>query len=408
MGPGEDLFIKLVTVGPGDELYLWWGHTALIVENHRTGESRFYDYGLFSFHRENFFLNFAMGRLIYSVGVSRAESNLKRIAREDRDIRIHTLNFLPKTRTEIAEFLEGNVRPENRDYLYDHYYDNCATRIRDILNTATDGQFKTAALVPGRMTLRQHIRRFTYHAFFRDWLLMFLQSGVIDITITEWDEMFLPSELEKQALAFSYRDDAGIMVPLVAETLIYSAAEDRPPVLDSPPKHWPITLIAGVVLGGLVVFLRLWAKQDCIGLQLLLSFFMGVLGSLLAFMSLFTDHGVTYWNENLFLANPLLLVIFGLLIARIVTKRKAGKNDSLWSSHRLAEGGWTILFGLGLLLIVLKLFPSFHQQNWLTLWALLPLYLSFSRIPRVMTKLFFPSRGNGTGRIAPKKSTPAA
>ena len=44
----EDLLIQLVTIEPGDELYTWWGHAAIIVTDTRLNESRFYNYGLFS------------------------------------------------------------------------------------------------------------------------------------------------------------------------------------------------------------------------------------------------------------------------------------------------------------------------------------------------------------------------
>ena len=50
---GDDLEIKLVTIGPGDDLTSWWGHTAIIVEDHKFNVSRFYNYGLFSFEQEN-------------------------------------------------------------------------------------------------------------------------------------------------------------------------------------------------------------------------------------------------------------------------------------------------------------------------------------------------------------------
>ena len=70
---GDDLTLKVAVMGPGDELYFWWGHIALVIEDAATGEARFFDYGLFSFENAHFFTNFALGRLLYSCGVSRAE-----------------------------------------------------------------------------------------------------------------------------------------------------------------------------------------------------------------------------------------------------------------------------------------------------------------------------------------------
>ena len=51
---GDSLVIKIATIGPGDDLTSWWGHTAVIVEDKTFNVSRFYNYGLFSFDQENF------------------------------------------------------------------------------------------------------------------------------------------------------------------------------------------------------------------------------------------------------------------------------------------------------------------------------------------------------------------
>ncbi|MDR0662977.1 MAG: hypothetical protein LBF80_02720, partial [Spirochaetaceae bacterium] len=60
---GDYLTVKIAVMGPGDALYFWWGHLGLIIEDELSGTSKFYDYGVFSFDSENFFLNFAFGRL---------------------------------------------------------------------------------------------------------------------------------------------------------------------------------------------------------------------------------------------------------------------------------------------------------------------------------------------------------
>jgi len=69
---GDNLKIKLVTIGPGSELTNFWGHNAIIVEDTISGESYFYNYGLYSFD-DNFVYNFVKGRLIFEVGAFRTE-----------------------------------------------------------------------------------------------------------------------------------------------------------------------------------------------------------------------------------------------------------------------------------------------------------------------------------------------
>jgi hypothetical protein len=39
---GENLTLKVAVMGPGDELYFWWGHIALIIEDSKADTSHFF------------------------------------------------------------------------------------------------------------------------------------------------------------------------------------------------------------------------------------------------------------------------------------------------------------------------------------------------------------------------------
>jgi len=371
----EDLVVKLVTIEPSQPIYTWWGHSALIVEDSRLGVSRFYNYGLFSFMQERFVLNFVMGRLWFLVGASDTERELAYYRYLGRTIRIQTLDLLPDKRLEMAVFLEKNILPQNRTYLYDHYYDNCATRIRDLIDATVDGQLAEATAGAGRMTLREHTRRFTEHNFFMDWLLMFLMSAVIDHPITKWEEMFLPTELERNVAALRYRDETGRDRPLVSESVVYFDAPRQRLVADRASPIWFRALIPGVILGlpALLfgILLRRRGKWRLFGLySALVGLIVGLPGGALFFMSTFTDHTITYANENLFLANPLGLaaVPLGLLAA-------FGRSSR---SRRLLQLFWLLLSAVACLYLLLKLFPFFDQSNGAAVATILPVLFGFA------------------------------
>ena len=382
---GEALTIRVAVMGPGDELYFWWGHIALMIDNTDTGSSRFYDYGLFSFENDHFFLNFAFGRLLYSCGASPADSNIAAYVYTNRDVKIYTLDLPPEKRAEIRAFAETNILPQNRNYYYHHFRDNCSTRIRDIMDIATDGQFKEVyGTAPGRFTPRQHVRRHTWFSPFADWILSFWMGQDIDTPITVWEEMFLPAEVGNRINEFWYVDSGGVRRKLVSDTQILYEAADRPAVLAAPRRQWDRELVFSLVLSlVLAVFFFLQAKGFRLGQILLgishslLGLVFGGAGLLLLFMSLFTNHDYTYHNANILFANPLLLAAVPLGIRYASSKNYP---DRFFSESLLRLIWLTSVLGV-FLSMTIKLLPWFWQQNLTDQMLLLPVALTLSLEP---------------------------
>ncbi|MDR1904521.1 MAG: DUF4105 domain-containing protein [Treponema sp.] len=376
---------KLAIIGPGDELYFWWGHIGLIIIDTVTGAERFYDWGIFSFDRENFFVNFAFGRLIYSCGVSQAERNIRFYTLTNRDITLYTLDIPPEKKDEIRRFAEWNALPENSDYFYHHFKDNCATRIRDILDAATNGEFKAAfGEAPGRFTLRQHVRRHTWFSPFFDWLLNFLMGQDIDTPITVWEEMFLPSEIASRAAGFQYTDSTGRLRRLVSSVETLNRSRGRPIVLDKPRRQWPMELCLGItILGILAAFMRVRQKRPVPGRMLLgisqslLGLCLGLAGTVLFFMTFFTNHDYTWHNSNILFINPLILAIvpLGIMSFREKDQKKRYRREIILKSV------WTYIAIGSILSLLIRVFPQFYQQNQVTVALVLPFALGLSFAP---------------------------
>ena len=382
---GENLTLKVAVMGPGDQLYFWWGHIALVVEDSRAGTSRFFDYGLFNFEKENFFYDFAFGRLLYSCGVSPTERNLDVYFYTNRDITVYTLDVPPQMRQKVRDFAETNVLPENCEYYYHHFRDNCSTRIRDIIDIATNGQFlEQYGQAPGRFTLRQHVRRHTWFSPPSDWFLNFLMGQVIDRPITVWEDMFLPSEVGNRIEEFWYTDSDGVSRKLVTSVEVLNKAIDRPRVLDVPRKQWPRELAFSLVLSAIFgAFFFMQAKKMRAGRVLaglsmsLTGLFFGIAGILLYFLNLFTNHDYTYQNANMLFCSPLLLagVPFGIVYAFT-------KNEGKFFIYALLSRILWLLTALGIFLsMAIKLLPAFYQQNLTDQMLMLPLSLLFALQP---------------------------
>ncbi|MBN1208567.1 MAG: DUF4105 domain-containing protein [Myxococcaceae bacterium] len=371
---GEDLVVSLVTFSPGDDVASWWGHGSLVVEDRRLQHARLYNYGMFSFD-DAMLRRYAMGRLEFWVADASPARTFRAYQRLGRDVRIQELNLTPAQRLEVSRLLAENVLPQNRDYLYHHYNDNCVTRLRDMIDRAVGGQLQQFASAPGRMTLREHTRRYTAVSPPMSVLLDFLMNDEIDRPITRWQEAFLPDELERQVADLQVVGPDGQKAPLVAKSWNYFKS-DRPPPPEQPPGYAPWMLALGLAVGASAVGLAYWGRgggrlpRILLGLEhVVVGLVLGLPGTALFIMGSFTDHTVTYWNENLFLANPLTLLMLPLGIMVIFGSTRA---------RAILRFLWQVLAASGVLGLALKVLPMFDQDNWRLIALILPISLGFS------------------------------
>jgi hypothetical protein len=377
----ENPQIFLATFGPGDEVAAWWGHIALIAEEpHKEAPiySRMYNYGTFVFDQK-MLSRFAMGRLEFWLGMTPVVPVLELYAREDRDVRLLAFRLTPQKAGEMAFALRENALPQNRHYLYHHYHDNCATRIRDIVDRVVlDGQFSVwLKEQPARMSIREHTRRYSAVNLPMLLLLDFFQNDELDKPITAYEETFLPDELEKRLLQFSTHREA-LQGPLTAPLQYFAKAKVRPAPREEPPKTEFPCLGVGLgfafavgALGHGASQRRGWARWG-LGLFGLLWFLLwGFLGTALLAME-WTEHTVTHGNENLFLASPLLLpaCVWAWLFARKNTQR---------SMRRLA-GLCCCIAAISWLGLALKLLPVFDQNNWNMVALVLPVHSALALV----------------------------
>jgi hypothetical protein len=394
---GEDLHIFLVTFGPGDDVASWFGHGSLVVDDTRLRRSRLYNYGMFSFD-ERMLLRYAMGRLEFWVDDASPSRTFAFYRALNRDVRLQELDLPPAQKVELGRLLAVNVLPENRDYLYHHYNDNCVTRLRDMIDKVVGGQLHQAESGPGRMTLREHTRRYTAVGPPMSVLLDFLMNDEIDKPVTRWQEAFLPDELERQVAETQVVGADGQKHPLAPRTEVVYAAQGRPTVPEQPPRYAPVMLLMGLGFGASAAGLAWWERKRAgrlprvlLGLQnVLVGLVFGIPGLALFIMGLFTDHTVTYRNENLFLANPLTVLALPLGVGLMLGSGKA--------RARLGRV-WAALAALGTLGLVLKVLPVFDQDNWRLIALILPVSVG-------MAGALWLSRAPAVARAAAPAVTP--
>jgi hypothetical protein len=372
----EDLSVMLVTFSPGDDLFSWWGHSALVVEDQRLRQGRLYNYGMFGFTHVGAFgidwetlWNFVRGRLVFWVGEASVAGTLQFYKVLNRDVRIQELDLDADQKLKIAKALDDNIQPQNREYLYHHYNDNCATRPRDMIDLAVGEQLKAATTGPARMSIRLHTRRYSMVSPPMMFVLDYLQSHQLDRPATQQQEAFLPDELERQVDALEVTHADGSKRPLVKRKFVFYQS-DRPKPPEQSPNYLPHALVLSLALGAVAFALgrkakdNVWARRALGLFNFTLGVVFGVFGLFLTLVWIFTNHDVAHHNENLFLINPVELaaIPYGIKLFR-------GKPTA-WRGLALT---WSIVLGTSLIGLVLKVLPWLYQNNWNIIALALPL-----------------------------------
>ena len=356
--PGADLRVDLYTYGPGSVYWERFGHDALVITDTTTGEAYAFNYGLFDFDQEDFYLNFARGIMIYRAAAWPAVDDIREYSGEGRSITSQHLNLTPAQRAKLRDFLVWNVQPEHSRYRYRYFADNCTTRIRDALDDVLGGALQRRQLAGPAAhgeTYRSETDRLMSG---QPWLMYLLDLGLgpyADQPLTRWNGAFIPARLMNELRDARAADGA----PLVQSTTLLSPQRLPSPPASPPDMRWPL-LIAGLVLGAAFIasaWLRNRYEVDrwwfvVVGSSYAL--LAGLAGALMLVLWFGTAHRAAWANENLWLFNPLAW----LLIPALLRVRRHGAAASRFGLAIAALMALLALFAL-----VSKLMPAFPQQN---------------------------------------------
>jgi hypothetical protein len=368
-----------MTMGPGDEAWEKFGHNAIWIHDAVRHTDIAYNWGLFDFNAKDFYPRFLKGDMLYSMGGFDLQETIEAYRRANRTVWAQELHLAPSERDELRRFIEWNSLPQNRNYHYDYFRDNCSTRVRDVLDRALGGIIRSASeQAPTPTTYRWHTRRLTQGV---PWLYFGTLLGLgqpVDRPISRWEEMFLPVRLMKDLRDVQVREPTGAMVPLVSKemTLFQST---RAPEASRPRSHLIVYLAIGLVLGYGVIFLRRKANAGInssrVGLLLfagLWNLFVGILGAALAALWLLTNHVYSFRNENLFQANPLSLFLAGLILLSF--RRRPDERIAGVETGRVSR----IVGALAALGFVIQILPGFNQVNGEIIALMTPVHVAIA------------------------------
>jgi hypothetical protein len=302
------LRISLLTCSPGTDLYSIFGHSALRIVDSAAGTDIVYNFGTFNFDDPDFYTKFVRGRLRYFLSQENFSDFRYAYHYFKRGITEQVLALSSQEKKQIQANLFENLREENRSYAYDFLFDNCTTRLRDIIFNPRSGQdFDLPPLYEGEKTFRSHL-----HGYLKRAEMQWTQLGVdlllgtaADKKMSTFESMFLPDHLA-QGVQLANRNGQTI---LQEEVEILPDAQPKPFALSfwQTPLFF-FSLIALLVLLPIFSTSR-WQRAYILTLDRVLFISTGVLGVLLVFMWVGTDHTNFRNNINLVWAVPLNLIV---------------------------------------------------------------------------------------------------
>ena len=341
--------ISLLTCDQGDELYSTFGHSAIRIIELESGQDLVFNYGTFDFNTSFFYVKFIRRTLDYQLSLTTTENFLREYNYFKRNVREQELNLSAEQSRKIVAFLQTNYQPENRKYRYDFFFDNCTTRITDMLETVLGQSLKwNYPTKTDNKTFRNLIDEYVYPLPWSDLGIDLALGSVIDREATEAEKAFLPDYLEAAFGSATIIGD-GPERPLVSQTnTIYDFQDARGDGINLVNPYLIFWALA--ILVGILTFIGFKKKRLFKGFDIGLFSVLGLLGLLLIFLWFFTAHSQTKNNWNLFWAFPGHLYIGYLLF------RKPDK--SILKTWLLAA---IILADVALVVWILG-FQSFHPS----------------------------------------------
>jgi hypothetical protein len=305
----ENSEISILTCSKGDDLYNTFGHTAIRIQDPAQQLDVVFNYGMFSFggsgtaDQVKFGIKFIRGKLEYWLGAEDFDDFVWSYQYNQRWVYEQKLNLTLTQKQKLFDALIINYQPENRAYQYDFFFDNCSSRVRDILEDAVGPVFGDELSDIHNPTDSSFIDLIDPYICDKPWLDfgMDMMLGLPSSRkASKYEFMFLPYHLQNQiSLAPGLVKSEGMLIPF----------PDRPIGKRSFSFTSPFAIFTFLFL--LIAFFTYKAYKagkHSFALDRILLFISGLLGILFFFMWVATNHIPAHANLNMFWAFPLNLI----------------------------------------------------------------------------------------------------
>jgi hypothetical protein len=292
--------ISILTCNPGEDVYSMYGHTAIRVSDSEQHLDLVFNYGVFSFDSPNFLYRFAKGQTDYLMIGQKFSSFLPEYEEEQRSVFEQVLNISPDGKAMLFHALIENAKPENRMYRYNFFMDNCATRVRDMIEQNAGAKISFSESHPDD-SYRKLIKKFHHSFRWIDLGIDLLVGKKAEEPVSSYGQMFLPEYLMDQFAKAEIRID-GKTQPLVRETRMLV---EYPNSKLNSNWQWPVIVFGFIALLIITISVRNFLhKRRMERLDFWLFTLSGLAGLIIGWFTLYSEHPAMSPNYNLLWAFP--------------------------------------------------------------------------------------------------------
>ena len=325
------VYFYLITVDVGDMVWDNFGHTALRVYDENTNTDTVFNWGVFDVSGGvgAFSWNFFKGIMNYRLATNTPSQEFAVYREQQRTVWQDKLNLSNPQKEILYRRLMWNLEPENVEYAYQYFFDNCTTKVRDYLDEALAGKISRQYIGLTDKTFREQVQSHYQSVSLVAFSLDVLMNSNIDRTVTEWEDMYLPLQLRERLLNIQsdVAENAEQLMLLNESQVIM---EFPAPTIEANGYYVSSLLLWTPVILLILSLKRIrqsyFAKYARVGLKiprisfrvlgmlgLITAVFSGVYGIIMLGSWFVSDHIDTHHNLNLLLFWPTDLL--GILVA---------------------------------------------------------------------------------------------
>lgn len=353
--------VSVVTCGSGSELYSAFGHSAFRIYDPLLKLDKIYNYGTFDFNKPNFYLNFAKGKLIYQLSTTSYGYFLQQFNYENRWVKTQELALNEADVQAVYDFLENNAKPENRSYQYDFFYDNCSTKIEEVIKTVLKDKvtFNNSHITDNK-SHRDLIADYTAEKFKWGKFGIDLALGsVIDRPATPVEYKFLPDYIY---LGFN-------MATIIIDGENKPLVKDENTVLNENMPPQPFSVLQPYIVFLVIALFFIFktyqnykSHRRTKWVDFSLYFITGAIGVVVLLLWFATSHTATYKNFNFLWAFAPNLVVAFFMFKEVLPKWLKNYNKLLLVLLAIQAILWILkiqVFNLAIIPIIAMLFVRY-------------------------------------------------